>query len=91
MISRPLNLFGEPMLTSPNQGAVPETDRPGALTGAGSQGAEVGGLGEMLCPASAAHGQNSRVPSGKKRCLLLGVLYSRIVVACVAFSSLPFI
>lgn len=82
------------MFIPPNQGAVPKPDRPWAYLGASSRGAEVGGLSEMLCvrsPASAARGQKGWVPSGNKGCLLLGALYSRIVVACVAFSSPTFI
>lgn len=82
------------MLISPSQGAIPEPSKPWAHAGVRSHGAEVGGLREMLCvlsPASAAHGQRGWVPSGNKKCLLLGVLCSGIVVACVAFSSLTFV
>lgn len=41
--------------------------------------------------ALAAQSQKGWVPSREKGCLLLGVLCSRSVVACVAFSSLTFI
>lgn len=39
------------MLTSPNQGAIPEPEMPEAHTQAGSREAEVGGLSKMLCVA----------------------------------------
>lgn len=39
------------MLTSPNQGAIPEPETPEAHTQAGSREAEVGGLSKMLCVA----------------------------------------
>lgn len=50
-ISCPLNHFGEPILTCPNQGAIPEPEKPEAHTQAGSGEAEEGGLSKMLYAA----------------------------------------
>lgn len=77
------------MLTSPNQGAIPEPEKPEAHTQADSREAEVGGLSKMPCAFLPWQLRAKKAGSllEKKGCLLLGVLCRSSVVACVAFCS----